>query len=134
MAQSLIVAAQLPSLPMIPIPIVAVCIMFTSLAPSPIAKVYAVLSLFTKLIVYALSSGEDLYIIIDSAFSNNILISWLSSSSFKIMLRHPPFIKRANYFLSVGLMFSCLIQLIWFLFSPVIIQSIYGLTSSYSNF
>ena len=61
------VAAWLPSLPMIPIPMEAVYIIFTSLAPSPIARVNASLSSITNFIISALSLGDDRYTIIEDA-------------------------------------------------------------------
>ena len=63
---------------MIPIPIEAVYIIFTSFAPSPIARVNASLSSITNLIISALSFGDDLYTIIEDACLNKVFTKDLS--------------------------------------------------------
>jgi hypothetical protein len=51
-------------------PIDAVCIILTSFAPSPIARVNAYESSITNFTIWALSFGDDLYAIIEDALLN----------------------------------------------------------------
>ena len=74
-------------------PIEDVYIIFTSLAPSPSARVNASGSSITNLTISALSFGDDLYTIIEVAYLNKTLTRDLSISSSNIKLRQLPLIR-----------------------------------------